>query len=160
MATTRRRTARRLPMPHTEVEFLILADRAEVLNGKLYMMGGAWDHMFVSNIDQPVGVNLACCALVPYLETDDDHTLQISIRDPDGVEVHPTLSVSFKTGRPPTLERGAGTRVPFAVGARIKFPKYDAYTITATVDSRPDSSRHLAFYIKEPGAASGRAHAQ
>ena len=28
-----------------EVDFLQLADRAEVLEGKLYMMGGAWDRL-------------------------------------------------------------------------------------------------------------------
>ena len=146
----------RLPVPHTAVEFLILADRAEVLNGKLYMMGGAWDHIFVANIEQPVDINLTCCALVPYSETDDMHTMEIAITDPDGGAVHPPFSVSFKTGRPPDLERGAFTRVPIAAGARIKFPKYDCYTVAAVVDDRPDSGRRLAFYVKDPQAAPGK----
>jgi hypothetical protein len=48
------------------------------------------------------------------------------------------------------LEKGAKMRLPLAFETRIKFPKFDAYTISATVDGRPETSRRLAFYVRDP----------
>ena len=36
------------------IDFLLIADRAEVVSGKLYMMGGAWDHITITDLGQPV----------------------------------------------------------------------------------------------------------
>jgi hypothetical protein len=149
MPTSRSR-ASRLPVAHADVEFLILADRAEVLNGKLYMMGGAWDHVFATNLEGSIPLHIACGVLIPYLETDDQHTLEVAFEDTDGTAVVPSFSLAFKTGRPPTLEKGAKMRLPLAFETRIKFPKFDAYTISATVDGRPETSRRLAFYVRDP----------
>lgn len=66
MPTSRSR-ASRLPVAHADVEFLILADRAEVLNGKLYMMGGAWDHVFATNLEGSIPLHIACGVLIPYV---------------------------------------------------------------------------------------------
>ena len=35
---------------HVEIDFMLLADKAEVLGGKLYMMGGAWDRLTINDI--------------------------------------------------------------------------------------------------------------
>jgi hypothetical protein len=149
---TRRRA--KLPLPHAEVEYLILADRVEALNGKLYMMGGGWDTVWGVNIDQPLDISIACGVLVPYNETDDNHALTLAIHDLDGTAVAPPLAASFKTGRPPTLERGASTHVPFAIRAQLKFPAHGEYRIVATVDSRADGARQLAFWVQPaPGMA-------
>jgi hypothetical protein len=142
-------------MPHAEVEFLMLADRAEVLNGKLYVMGGAWDRLFLANLDQPVPIFVAFCAVVPYTETDDDHKLTITISDADGSAIAPALTVGFKTGRPPQLERGGSQRLPFAVEAVLKFPAYAAYAVKASIDGRPEADRGLTFYVKNPSQPPG-----
>ena len=35
----------RLLNRHTEIDYLLIADRAEVVNGKLYLMGGSFDRL-------------------------------------------------------------------------------------------------------------------
>jgi hypothetical protein len=140
-----------LPFPHTEVEYLILADHVEALNGKLYMMGGGWDTIFVANMQTPAPLSIACGALIPYTETDEDHQLTLSILTADGEPVAPPLAVGFRTGRAPTLERGAPTHVPFAIKAAFVFPSPGSYTVVAAVNGRTETQRRLPFYVREQG---------
>lgn len=135
-------------LPAAEVQYLLLADTVEALNGKLYMMGGGWDTMFVRDLSLPVPLSFACGVEVPWNVTDDDHTLIVVIRDPDGAEVAPPLSVTFRTGRPPTLERAASMHVPFAVKGEFKFPAHGQYVINASVDGA--EGRTFRFFVKPP----------
>lgn len=147
MASTR--TPRtRLPLARPEVEYLILADTVESLNGKLYMMGGGWDSMKVSSIDIPHALSFACGITVPWNATDEDHTLTLTVDDADGQPVSPPLSVTFKTGRSPALERGAATRIPFAVKAEIKFPAFGGYVLRGRVDELDDGARRMPFFVR------------
>jgi hypothetical protein len=135
----------------------MLADSVESINGKLYMMGGGWDTMKVASIDIPHKLSFACGISVPWNATDEDHTLAVTIEDTDGQQVAPPLSVTFKTGRSPNLERGAATRIPFAVKAEIKFPAFGAYVLTGRVDDREDGTRRMPFFMRpiDPSAARG-----
>jgi hypothetical protein len=144
----------RLGLPHSAVEYLILADAVEALNGKLYMMGGGWDQILVQQIDAPVSLQIACGVNVPYNDTDDEHTLSVTIADPDGKPIGPTLNLTFKTGRSPNLARGAATHIPFAIKAGFVFPKYDEYVVVATIDARDEDVKRLSFYVRPaPGSA-------
>jgi hypothetical protein len=150
-ATTARRT--RSPLPRTEPEYLILADAAEALNGKLYLMGGGWDSIFVRDISQQVTVGIACGILIPYGETDDEHSLTLALEDQDGEQVTSPLTVKFKTGRPPTLDRGASMHLPFAIKAEYPLPAYGTYVVRATVDNNPEATRSTTFRARPiPGA--------
>ena len=143
--TTRRRRPGLLPQP--QVEYLILADAVEALNGKLYMMGGGWDSVFVRDPSRPVPLSFACGVEVPWNSTDDDHTLSIVIRNPDGGEVAPPLTVTFRTGRPSTLEHGASIHIPFAVKGEFLLPNMGQYTINASID-QGSPERRFAFFVK------------
>jgi len=145
-----RRPRSRLPVEKTTVEYLILADSAEALNGKLYLMGGGWDSMSVTDISRPVPMAIACGVNVPWVDTDDMHVLSLAIADQDGKEVAPRLQASFKTGRSPDLERGQPTHVPFAIKAELVFPGAGTYVISATVDDNLEARRKLAFHIRTP----------
>jgi hypothetical protein len=143
----------RSPIPRTEPEYLILADAAEALNGKLYLMGGGWDSIFVRDISQRVAMGIACGVLIPYGETDEEHTLVLSIEDQDGGQVASPLTVKFKTGRPPTLERGAPMHLPFAIKAEYQLSGYGTFVVRATIDNRTDASRTTSFSARPvPGA--------
>lgn len=144
-----------LPVPHTRVEYLILADRVEAFNGKLYMMGGGWDRITVQNLELPVQLSIACGLLVPYNETDDDHRLTLAIRTVDGEPIAPPLEVGFRTGRAPTLMRGADTHIPFAIGAEFVFPDAGEFSVVASIDDRLEDARRLAFFVAAAAAQVG-----
>ena len=58
-------------LEQVEIDFLLLADRAEVLNGKLYLMGGAWDRRQIRDIDSPVSLTIVVGVLVPWNLTNE-----------------------------------------------------------------------------------------
>lgn len=151
MPQQRRRKAGILPTAHAE--YLVLADAVEALNGKLYMMGGGWDTMYIRDLGSPVALSFACGVAIPWNVTDDDHTLTVDIRDPDGAQIAPPFALTFRTGRPPTLERGAAMHLPFAVKGEFTFPSYGSYTIHAAVDSG-DGGRQFQFFVRPPQAVS------
>ena len=86
-------------LPTAVAEYLILADAVEALNGKLYMMGGGWDTMYVRDPALPVALSFACGVQIPWNVTDDDHTLSVTIRNPDGADVAPPFSRTDRVRR-------------------------------------------------------------
>lgn len=127
---------------------MILADTVEVLNGKLYMMGGGWDTVGAQKIEAPVPISFACGVRVAWGERDDEHTLQLGVEDLDGVAVEEPLIASFKTGSSPLAERGSPGHVPFAVKGAFTFPKFGTYAIVAQLDGRVDTVRKLQFHVR------------
>lgn len=48
----------RVDLERPVVDFLILADSAEIVNGKIYMLGGGWSRVIVSNFSEPVEMTI------------------------------------------------------------------------------------------------------
>ncbi len=118
------------------VDFLMLADRAEVLNNKLYMMGGAWDHVSVVE-GRPVGCSFALAFLVPWTATDMLHRFRIEIADGDLALTLYTLEGAFNAGRPPQLQPGHAQRLIVAPESiTIEFPKAGDYVIRVLLDGQ------------------------
>lgn len=118
-----------------EVEFLILADRVEAINGKLYMMGGGWDQLNVVDFDQPVPIGFAIGILVPWGETNVQHPIQIWVEHEDGTQILPSVQAEINVGRPPTAIPGQPFRTLLAVNGSWKLSGPGTYRIMATVDS-------------------------
>lgn len=137
-------------LPRVEVEFLIVADAVEALNGKLYMLGGGWDTMQVANFSLPVAFGIGCGVLVPWNETDEEHTFTLRFEDADGGEVAPRLDGAFKTGRSALLDKGASTRILLGIKARMKIPSPGGYSIVAQVDGQPETERRTTVRFRGP----------
>ncbi len=134
------------------VDFLMLADRAEALNGKLYMMGGAWDRYTVASFEAPISISFAIGILVPWNATDDEHALRVTIEHTDRVE--PPLfglDAGFKTGRPPLAIRGQQQRAVLALpAAPVKFPSAGTYEAVAQING--EEKKRVAFYLVDANA--------
>jgi hypothetical protein len=124
------------------VEFLILADRAEVLNGKLYMMGGGWDQLGVADFSQAVSLGIAASILVPWLATNRQHTWGLSIETADGAPLA-GVQGTFIVGRPPTIEHGTSQRAPLAMSLPLVLPAAGTYVVTASVNGNEQSRIHF-----------------
>jgi len=119
------------------IDFLILANHAEVQNGLLYMSGGGWsDHhrpvlpgqeaLPISSFGLGVGV------LVPWTETNQPHSLSVAIEDADG-KVLTEMMASLTTGRTPQLAPGTEQRAVMALSFNLQFPIAGGYSIVARV---------------------------
>ena len=127
-----------------EIDFMLLADRAEVLNGKLYMMGGAWDRRYISNIEAPVGISIAIGVLVPWNLTNEPHQIEIRIEDEDGNVLSPRPQITLNVGRPTQATKGQTFRAMAVVGARWTLPKLGTYCVVASIAG--EDSKRVNFY--------------
>ena len=86
-----------------EIGFLMLADHAESVNGKLYMVGGGWNVLRLPELPHEWGFHIALGLDVGWSETNQPHNLSVVIHDPDGVELGEGLTADFETGRLPSF---------------------------------------------------------
>ncbi|MBI3924876.1 MAG: hypothetical protein HY319_04995 [Armatimonadetes bacterium] len=96
------------------VEWLILADAAEVVNNKLYLLGGGWDRLTVHS-EFPViqYCAVAAAVMVPWQETEKPHLFALEVYD-DSRKLLASMEAEFEVGRPPGVLPGKEQRWQFA----------------------------------------------
>jgi hypothetical protein len=130
-----------------QIDFLVLADYAEAVNGKLYLMGGAWDRIGVRDASQPMRFGVALAILVPWTATNQNHTLRLTLEDADGSERGMLVESTFVTGRPPELSPGSTQRVLLAVNSLMPPPPPAEYALVAAING--DERRRVIFTVAQ-----------
>jgi hypothetical protein len=128
-----------------EVEFLILADAAEAVNGKLYMLGGGWDVLTI-NLPLPYQQPFAIAAglLVPWNATNQRHDIEVEIQTDDGV-VAAKMSGQLEIGRPPGLPTGYSQRVVLAFNGVMNIEAPGTFVIAAKIQGQ--ESKRVSFRV-------------
>src|SRR5687768_8762945 len=134
-----------------EVDFLLLADRAEAISGKLYMLGGAWERIGVVDFAQALSISVAIGILVPWSATNQNHTMALEIRDADGQPVQFKVEATFVAGRPPFLN-GETQRIMMAIpGASVLLPGPGSYILAAAIDGVEAKVVRFSAVHTQPG---------
>jgi hypothetical protein len=128
-----------------EVEWIILADSAEVVNNKLYLIGGGWDSLTV-NSQPPI---LHSCAVavafsVPWNETNQQHNIEIAIDDQDGTQLV-KVEGQVEVGRPPGTPLGKAQRVQMAIKMALPLQKFGTHVIIARIEGQ--EARRVDFNV-------------
>jgi hypothetical protein len=100
----------------TTIDFLLTADFAEVVQGKVYMMGAGWDKFAPPAYPAVMRIGLAAGIKVPYLESNVPHHLSVTLRPPGS--------------------RGESILVPLAVNAQVNVSGPQLMELVAEVDGR------------------------
>jgi hypothetical protein len=99
---------------------IMLADAAEAVNGKLYVLGGGWS----MTGPEPAPMALAIKIEVPWDQTNQQHLCRLELIDSDGEPVttetpegdQPVVfEAGFEIGRPAGLKPGTPLDLPLAV---------------------------------------------
>jgi hypothetical protein len=97
--------------------FIILCDFAEELNGKLYIMGGGFSRLF--KVRPTFDFSIAAKLLVPWVATNERHSIVLSLHDTDGNPVvqgdeshEVRVEGQVEVGRPPGLPAGTEIDLP------------------------------------------------
>ena|GEM_PF-1172650 len=129
-----------------EVDYLLVADRAEVVNGKLYLMGGSWDRVQPQQFPHRMMLGIALGVRIPFAYTDDQHTVAIELLHDD------TRMIGFEaklaTGRPPGMA-GMDMLVPMAFNIPIAIPGEGQVVLRAAIDGHP-GRRHEIKVTQRP----------
>ena len=126
-----------------EVEWLILADYAEVVGNKLYLMGGGWDVLTV-NSEFPAKHRSAVAASfkVPWNETNQRHNVEIEIATQDGNTLA-KAGGQFEVGRPAGIPAGQDQRWQLALNIEMTFEHPGTFVIIARVEEQEMTRSHF-----------------
>ena len=120
------------------IEWLILADYAQVIENKLYLQGGGWDRLTVNTgfpLNRQVGI--AASIVVPWNETNQQGNFEIEIQDDDGATIA-KIEGGFKVGRPPDHPPGQDQRAQIAGNLSLSL-KEGTYAIIARLEGKEDA---------------------
>lgn len=128
-----------------EVEWIILADAAEVINNKLYLIGGGWDSL---TMNSPLPLHYPCAIAVsfkvPWNETNQRHAIEIVIADQDGAQLA-VVEGQIEVGRPPGIPLGQAQRVQMAM--RMMLPLTQLGTNVIIVRIEGVDARKIEFNV-------------
>jgi len=130
---------------------MMLADAAQVADGKLYIMGGGW------NVTGPMAVPFAIALMVevPWHLTNRPHAFTMEVIDLDGNAVsvdtpngqEPVrFEGNFEVGRPPGVR--SGSLLPFMAAINsgpIPWPCGSHFEWRLTIDGQTHEDWRLAF---------------
>jgi hypothetical protein len=101
---------------------ILLADSAQAVQGKLYILGGAWSIIGPGPLTMALAINIE----VPWTEANRQHQLRVTLFDEDEQKVSiptPTgdqpfeFHIPFEVGRPAGLK--PGTPLTFALALNL-----------------------------------------
>lgn len=134
------------------VDFALLADAVQVVQGKLYVLGGGWDTLFVREFPArypALGVGLRL--RVPWSWTDQVIVLGIDLQDADGGRVLPSPPVAqgVKVARPSGALEGddIGVARSFTFN-NLTFPAEGHYSFVVSINDVPASRLRFAVRAK------------
>ena len=118
------------------LDYLLVADSADAVNGKLYFLGGGWDRLKVPQLPGPPAVPFAVAVGidVPWNLTNHKLRFSIDVIDADGGEVAQLAGGELEVGRPPGLRPGTPQRFQITVPAQPQFALPGRYVIRCSVD--------------------------
>jgi hypothetical protein len=130
--------------------YLILADGAQVQNGKLYVLGGGWDRLQFPEYPKTLPVAIALGIRVPWGETNRQHTLEIRGLTADNDQELFRVDGQFETGRPPGTPAGMPMSFQATMQLPLHVPGPGQYYLRATIDGRHEH-RVPYFAVQIPG---------
>jgi hypothetical protein len=124
-----------------EIEFLILADYAEAINNKLYIMGGAWNQITAPMF--PAGVRMALVMAITFEENEVPARVPLTISMRDVQADRPAIPDITAEVSAQVSELGVRARSLLAVN--VQFPVPGAGHCRVVASSGPKARRETFF---------------
>jgi hypothetical protein len=136
---------------------MLLADAAQAVNGKLYVLGGGWSVCGPA----PTPMALAVKIEVPWGESNKQHRFLLELLDADG---HPVSTPAkdgpvqvdgqFEVGRPAGLPPGTPIDFVFAVNiSAVPLTPGAGFTWRLSIDGSSEDDWYVSFRTRPPAAA-------
>jgi hypothetical protein len=124
-------------------DYALLADAAQAVGGKIFVLGGGWNVFRSANYPAPVQLAIAAGVGFASDEVGLRHPLKIAVADETGVPVIPALNGQIETGQTaPDFPPGLPIKVPMAWNVGFQVPRPGRYRIVISVGS---SQAELSF---------------
>jgi hypothetical protein len=140
---------------------MLLADYAQVADGKLTVVGGGWS----ITGPEPVPFGIAILVHVPWDQANRRHVMRLELLDTDGVPVtveteegaeEPIVffdDVEFEVGRPAGVKPGTPLELPLTINSGpLPLVPGGRYEWRLSIDGEIDDDWRLAFSVREEPA--------
>jgi hypothetical protein len=134
-----------------ELDYALLADSAQVAQGKTYILGGGVSILWRPQFPAPIGVSLVAQFTYHRSEANTNHEIRIQVMDADGNPVIPEIQGQLGIGPPePHVPSGLQLVAPIV----IPFPplpvlqRPGSYAVEILIDGRHVKS--LPFAVATP----------
>ena len=134
-----------------EIEYLLLANHAEAVNGMLNVLGAGWTDQWRGPQEEgaappPTHFGIGVSVLVPWTETNVPHHLVVTIEGEDGEPELGRLEADLEMGRPAGVRPGSDQRAVLAMNLNIQFPEAGGYRVRADLG---DQMRSASFRVHD-----------
>lgn len=139
---------------------MMLADHAQVADGKLFISGGGWSACGPG----PTPCAVAVIFHVPWQETNEKVSFSLRLVDEDGRGVMQPgaqdglpvqVNGSFEARRPPDITPGTEINVPMSFNIILHLSPNRRYSWMLDVEGHEDDSWQLSFETRQTQGASG-----
>jgi hypothetical protein len=116
-----------------KIDYALLADAAQAVGGKVYVLGGGWNLFRAPNFPAPVQLAIAIGLGFTAEEVGIQFPLNVAIADDNGVPVVPEMKGQVETGQPaPDVPKTASVKIPVAINISLSLPHPGSYGIVVT----------------------------
>jgi len=126
-----------------QIRVMMLADSAQAVGGKLYILGGGFDRINMPSVPFNHRFDLAMLIEVPWGATNQPYQVVVELHDADGALMGYRVEATMETGRPPGTRQGTSLTVPIAVPVVADFPAPGRYVLRASVNGREKNTAAL-----------------
>jgi hypothetical protein len=126
-----------------KIEYALLADAAQAVGGKIFVLGGGWNLFRAASYPAPVQLAVAIGLGMTSNEVGVKYPLNVVIADEAGVPVIPEMKGQVETGQPAAdVPKTTSVKIPVAININLSLPHPGTYGIIVTAGS---SSTQLSF---------------
>ena len=150
MAAQKRTKARgaALPGDSIEIDFVILADFAQAVLGKLNLVGGGWNVHNATQYPSTVQFGVGIGILVPWSLTNRQHRFELLIKGSEGGPELVRGGGEFEIGRTAGIPPGMVQRVTLGFSGQLQIPEAGTYEIIVTAAGRSKTVTFEALPIR------------
>ena len=128
-------------------EFLLMADGAEAVNGKIHILGGGIDRHQAPVFPAHLKADIALSFLCAWGETNRKIDLKVRIVDEDDAESF-TVGAELVVGRPPQAKPGQDIRTLIAIRGPFPLAKPGAYKAVMVINDTPQEPP-FRFWVEQ-----------
>ena len=137
-----------------EIEYALLADGAQAVSGKLFVLGGGWNIFRAQSFPAPAQIAVAAGVTMSPTEA-GKHPIKLVLADEAGVPVVPEFNGQFDSAQPgPDYPPGLAIKVPLAMNIGLAIPRPGTYRILLTVGRATAQLSFEAIFVGQKVAFS------
>ncbi|MFN8505949.1 MAG: hypothetical protein U0547_00120 [Dehalococcoidia bacterium] len=130
-----------------DIDYALICDYAEAVNGKMYIMGGGWETTFAPAFPAALRLAVAFGVRFGWDETNKAAPVLVRVEDDDGQELV-RIEGQMNVGRPPTLPPGSTQLAQMAANVPVSIARAGGYIVAIRAGAGPEMvERRLPFRV-------------